>query len=49
MVDETLKMAIKSNVFGSGFKVLSRKNPTFIVNPKYLFLYDTATSEPTPI
>jgi hypothetical protein len=32
MVNETLKMAINSNVFGSGFKVLSRKSPILIVN-----------------
>jgi hypothetical protein len=40
MIDQTLRMAIGSKVVGSGFRILDRKYPNFIVREKYLFLYD---------
>jgi hypothetical protein len=43
MIDQTIKMAIGSKVVGSGFKILDRRYPNFIVKDKYLFVYDAGT------
>lgn len=42
MVAETVKMVTSSKVLGSGYKVIPRKLPNYIVRDKYLFLYDAA-------
>lgn len=43
MISETLKMALRSKVFGSGFKTLGGKYPGVEVRDKYLFLFDVGT------
>ena len=43
MLMETLNMAAKSKVIGSGYRAKGRKNPQLEVRKDYLFLYDKST------
>lgn len=43
-----MKMTQKSLVLGSGFRVMTRKRPSWIIEDDYLFMYDSAAKPYNP-